>query len=223
MTEEVREKLDAVREAVIHGKTKVVKDLTSACLDAGATPGAILNEALIPGMARVGERFGCGEIFVPEMLIAARAMYASLDVLKPLMNATQMEPRGTVLIGTVKGDLHDIGKNLVRMMVEGAGYTVVDLGADVAPSAFIEAVHKHRPQVLGLSALLTTTMAQMRTTLRALDEAGLRARTKVMVGGAPVTQRYADEIGADGYGADANSAVRMVNQWCSEPQKVSAP
>src|SRR5512133_843042 len=128
MTEAVQEKLDAVREAVINGKTKIVRDLTSACLDAGATPELVLNEALIPGMARVGERFGCGEIFVPEMLIAAKARYASLDVLKPLMNAGQMESRGTVLIGTVKGDLHDIGKNLVKMMVEGGGYTVVDLG-----------------------------------------------------------------------------------------------
>lgn len=214
MTEAVQESLDAVRQAVIDGKTRVVKDLTSACLDAGATPEMILNEALIPGMATVGDRFGLGEIFVPEMLIAAKAMYASLDVLKPLMNAAQMQSRGTVLIGTVKGDLHDIGKNLVRMMVEGAGYTVVDLGVDVATAGFVDAVQQHRPQVLGLSALLTTTMAQMRAVLKALDEAGLRNDLKVMVGGAPVTQRYADDIGADGYGADANSAVRLVNQWC---------
>jgi 5-methyltetrahydrofolate--homocysteine methyltransferase len=171
-------------------------------------PQEVLNEALIAAMAEVGDRFEKREFFVPEMLIAARAMKAGVSVLKPHLGQEAMGAAGTVVIGTVSGDLHDIGKNLVIMMLEGAGFQVTDLGVDVQAEAFVKAIREHSPHFVGMSALLTTTMLSMRSTMEAIEKAGLRGGVKVMVGGAPVTQRFADEIGADIYGQDANSAVR---------------
>jgi 5-methyltetrahydrofolate--homocysteine methyltransferase len=163
-------------------------------------------------MNEVGRRFKNNEFYVPEVLIAARAMHAAMDVLKPLLAASDVQPVGTVVIGTVKGDLHDIGKNLVAMMLEGGGFNVIDLGVDVSPEKFLQAVREHKPNIVGLSALLTTTMPAMKTTIEALKEAGVRDQVKVIIGGAPVTQRFADEIGADGYAPDAASAVDVARQ-----------
>jgi len=166
----------------------------------------VLNEGLIKGMNVVGERFKNNEFYVPEVLIAARAMHAGMDILKPALADSGVQPIGKILLGTVKGDLHDIGKNLVAMMLEGAGFEVVDLGIDVPPEKFVEAV-KEGGDVIAMSALLTTTMTAMKTTLEALEEAGVRDKIKAIIGGAPVTQNYADEIGADGYARDAASAA----------------
>ena len=198
--------LSALAENLINGKAAEVKELTQKALDESVSPGDVLNEGLIKGMAVVGERFKNNEFYVPEVLIAARAMHAGMDILKPALAASGVEPIGRVLLGTVKGDLHDIGKNLVAMMLEGAGFEVVDLGIDVAPEKFVEAV-KEGGDVIAMSALLTTTMTAMKTTVDALEEAGVRNDIKVMIGGAPVTQNYADEIGADGYARDAASAA----------------
>jgi 5-methyltetrahydrofolate--homocysteine methyltransferase len=170
----------------------------------------ILNEGLIPAMGEVGCRFEAGEYYLPEMLVSAQAMKASLNLLRPLLVERKVEPMGRVVVGTVQGDLHDIGKNLVSMMLEGAGFEVVDLGVDVPPGKFVEAARG--AQVIGLSALLTTTMPTMGRVIPALKEAGVRDQVKVIVGGAPVTQAFADQIGADGYGPDASSAVRKVKE-----------
>jgi 5-methyltetrahydrofolate--homocysteine methyltransferase len=167
----------------------------------------VLNEGLIAGMDRVGADFRDGELFVPEVLIAARAMHAAMDILRPLLAQGDVASAGKVAIGTVSGDLHDIGKNLVGMMLEGAGFTIIDLGVDVSPDKFIAAIQSDRPNIIAMSALLTTTMPGMTRTIEALGEAGLRGQVKVMVGGAPVTKAFADEIGADGYAPDAASAV----------------
>lgn len=199
--------LEELSQALINGNAPKTRELTQKAIDEGMAPGKVLNEGLIVGMNEVGRRFKNNEFYVPEVLIAARAMHAAMDALKPLLSEAEATSAGTVLIGTVKGDLHDIGKNLVAMMLEGAGFNVVDLGVDVSPEKFLEAVRDHKPKVVGLSALLTTTMPAMRTTIEALKEAGVRDSVKVMIGGAPVTQRYADEIGADGYAPDAASAV----------------
>jgi 5-methyltetrahydrofolate--homocysteine methyltransferase len=184
-----------------------VSEGVQGALEAEQDPGEILNQGMISAMAEVGRRFEAQEMFVPEMLIAARAMKAGMAILKPYLLEADIEPVGRVVLATVKGDLHDIGKNLVGMMLEGAGFEVVDLGVDVAPEGFVEAVQEHRPDFVGMSALLTTTMPSMGTTVEALEEAGLREQVKVMVGGAPVTQQFAEEIGADIYAPDASSAA----------------
>ena len=199
--------LKELAEAIINGNRDKSRALTEQALAGKVDPGKIINEGLIAGMSVVGAKFKANEFYVPEVLIAARAMHASLDLLRPLIAERGIEPVGRVAIGTVKGDLHDIGKNLVAMMLEGAGYEVNDLGVDVKPEVFIEAVKDKKAQVIALSALLTTTMPAMADTIKALEQAGVRSKVKVMIGGAPVTQSYADEIKADGYAPDAASAV----------------
>jgi 5-methyltetrahydrofolate--homocysteine methyltransferase len=187
-----------------------VDELVLGLLEAKTDPQVILDDGLIAAMAEVGNRFECGEFYVPEMLVAARAMQSGLQILKPLLVEQGIKSGGKIVIGTVKGDLHDIGKNLVAMMLEGAGFEIIDLGTDVSPEKFVEAVKKHNPDLIGMSALLTTTMVNMQATVTALKEAGLRDGVKVLVGGAPVTQEYANQIGADGFGADASRAVSLV-------------
>ncbi len=201
-----QEILQGIYENVIAGQAPKVKAGVEEALSAGIGVGEILNKGLIAAMTEVGDRFERNEFYVPEMLIAARAMQAGLSLLKPLLVDAGVEPIGKVAIGTVKGDLHDIGKNLVAMMMEGAGFEIEDLGVDVAPDKFVEAV-KGGANVVAMSALLTTTMTNMKMTVDALADAGLRERVKVMVGGAPVTPDYAAQVGADGYAADASSAV----------------
>ncbi len=192
-------------QAIIAGKRKEVPELVQQCLDAGESAKSIVENRLVPGMAVVGEKFKRNEIFVPEMLIAARAMKEALKILEPQLVAAGVKPEHTAVIGTVEGDLHDIGKNLVAAMLEGGGFEVIDLGVNVPPAKFVEAVRQHKPKLLGLSALLTTTMPAMRDTAKAVREAGLPV--KIVVGGAPITQEFAREIGADGYATDAGSAV----------------
>jgi len=199
--------LKDLAEAIINGNRDRARQVTEEALAQDVPPEQIISQGLIAGMSVVGEKFKHNEFYVPEVLIAARAMHASLDLLRPLIAERGIEPVGRVAIGTVKGDLHDIGKNLVAMMLEGAGYEVNDLGVDVAPQQFIDAVKDQRAQIIALSALLTTTMPGMAETIKALKEAGVRDQVKVMIGGAPVTQSYADEITADGYAPDAASAV----------------
>ncbi|MBN1202770.1 MAG: corrinoid protein [Anaerolineae bacterium] len=199
--------IEEIRQAVIDGQAKDAVSKVEQALEEGIAADTILHNALIDAMREVGELFEQGEFFVPEMLIAARAMKGALELLKPLLVDQGVEPLGRIAIGTVKGDLHDIGKSLVAMMLEGGGFEVVDLGVDVAPEQFIEAT-KNGAQIVAMSALLTTTMPNMKATIEALEAAGLRDQVQVMVGGAPVTQAYADDIGADGYSPDASSAVR---------------
>ncbi|MCB9452833.1 MAG: corrinoid protein [Anaerolineaceae bacterium] len=199
--------LDTIREHVTEGNIKAVPAAVQQALDEGFKADVILNEALIPAMRHVGELFEEGEYFVPEMLMAARAMQAGLVILKPLLAEIGAEPIGKVAIGTVKGDLHDIGKSLVAMMMEGAGFAIMDMGVDVPPEKFVEAVH-NGAQIIAMSALLTTTMPNMGVTIKAIEEAGLRDKVKIMVGGAPVTQAYADQIGADAFSTDASAAAR---------------
>jgi 5-methyltetrahydrofolate--homocysteine methyltransferase len=175
-------------------------------------PGDILAGGLISGMDEVGRDFKAGDLFVPEVLIAARAMHSGMNVLRPLLAEGDVPSAGRYVIGTVKGDLHDIGKNLVKMMLEGAGFETIDLGTDVEPNAFVEAVREHQPNLVGMSALLTTTMTQMKATVEALDEAGLRDSVKIMIGGAPVTAAFAEQIGADAYAPDAASAVDVARE-----------
>ncbi len=203
--------LEQIMENLIKGKAPVVQELVQKALDEGLQPGDILNGGLVKGMAIIGERFKKNEVYVPEVLIAARAMNSGMKVLKPKLVEAGVEPKGTVAVGTVKGDLHDIGKNLVCMMLEGAGFKVVDLGVNVESAKFVGAVQESGAQLIGMSALLTTTMGTMKDTIDAIKEAGLGGKVKVMIGGAPVTQSFADEIGADGYGADAASAVDVAN------------
>jgi len=198
--------LSALAENLINGKAPAVKEMTQKAVDEGIAPSKILNEGLIKGMSVVGEKFKNNEFYVPEVLIAARAMHAGMDIIKPMLADSGVEPVGKVLLGTVKGDLHDIGKNLVAMMLEGAGFNVVDLGIDVPPEKFAEEAKKGA-DIIAMSALLTTTMTAMKTTIDALEEAGVKDKIKTLIGGAPVTQNYADEIGADGYARDAASAV----------------
>jgi 5-methyltetrahydrofolate--homocysteine methyltransferase len=204
--------LQVLADNLFKGKAKEVKELTESAVKEGVPVGKILNEGLIAGMSVVGAKFKNNEIYVPEVLIAARAMKSGMAVLKPLLAKAGVQPVGTVAIGTVKGDLHDIGKNLVAMMLEGAGFKVVDLGIDAAPEKFIAAVKEQHAQIIAMSALLTTTMVNMKSTLTAVAQAGLKKSVKTMIGGAPVTQRYCDEIGADGYAADAASAVDKAKQ-----------
>jgi 5-methyltetrahydrofolate--homocysteine methyltransferase len=186
-----------------------VKSLTEQGVADGMDPESLLYDALIPSLEEVGARFERGDFFVPEMLIAARAMQGALDILRPLLAETGAQTVGTYVMGTVKGDVHDIGKNLVNIMLEGAGFTVHDLGVNVAPEVFIDAINEHKPDIVGFSAFLTTTMPMFKANINALEKAGIRDDVIVMVGGAPVTQEYADKVGADGYAADASTAVRM--------------
>jgi 5-methyltetrahydrofolate--homocysteine methyltransferase len=204
--------LEKLREAVIEGDWKTAAAVTQAAIAAGAEPLAIVTGYLVPAMDEVGRRFECDEFFVPEMLLSARAMKASMEIVRPLLVATGAEPVGRVVIGTVKGDLHDIGKNLVASMLEGGGFEVIDLGTDVPPERFIEAAAANNANLVALSALLTVTMTWMKTTVDAFQTAGLRERVKIMVGGAPLTQQYADAIGADGYGESATSAVALARK-----------
>ncbi|HSN75454.1 MAG TPA: corrinoid protein [Anaerolineae bacterium] len=200
--------LDTIYDAVLDGDAKGAAAAVEAALAAGESPQAILNDACIPAMAEVGALFEEGEKFVPEMLISARAMAAAMTILRPLLVAAGVKNVGKVVLGTVHGDLHDIGKNLVGMMLEGAGFEVIDLGTDVPPQKFVAAVQEHRPDILGMSALLTTTTKSMPLTLAARAEAGVRDQVKVIIGGAPITDDFAKKIGADGFAADAGSAAR---------------
>ena len=201
--------LNDIYEGIIDGDKNLVKEKVDEAINTGIDINQILEEGLIKGMTEVGRLFEEGEFFVPEMLISARAMQAGMDLLKPFLLKADVKMKGKVVIGTVKGDLHDIGKNLVAMMLEGAAFEVVDLGTDVAPDKFVEAVESNRADLVAMSALLTTTMPSMKETIKALVSAGLRERVKIMVGGAPLTPEYATEIGADGYSADANQAVSL--------------
>jgi 5-methyltetrahydrofolate--homocysteine methyltransferase len=205
--------LSQISTAVIEGNLDDIVDLTEDALDEGLDAQEILNKGLMPGMDHVGVEFRAGNMFVPEVLRSARSMQASMDILKPLLAESGVKMIGKVLLGTVKGDLHDIGKNLVGMMCEGAGFEVKDLGRDIAPETFVQAIKEFEPDVLGMSALLTTTMRAMEHTIRAMEEAGVRDKVKVMVGGAPVTQSFADQIGADGYASNAASAAEMAKKF----------
>jgi len=205
--------LDRLQEALMAGRKADVESLLDQALAAGLPTRQILNEGLIAGMEKLGVQFKNNEVFIPEVLVAARAMNAGLAKLEPFLIKDKIEPKGTVVIGTVKGDLHDIGKNLVAMMLKGAGYKIVDLGADVAPERFIEAARSSGADVVALSALLTTTMIQMKAVIQAVQAAGIAA--PVIVGGAPLTQDYADQIGAKGYAPDAASAVDIVHRLVS--------
>lgn len=198
--------MEELTKMVAEGRDDLVPDKIRALLSQGAEAEQIMKQGLIPAMDQVGDLFSQGEIYLPEMLVAAQAMKAGLAVLEPLIKGSGMAPAGTAVMGTMQGDLHDIGKNLVIMSLEGAGFTVVDLGMDVSPQAFVDAVRTHRPQVLGMSALLSSTMNAMKATVLAIKEAGLRDGVSIMVGGAPVNQAFADEIGADFYGRDSVAA-----------------
>jgi 5-methyltetrahydrofolate--homocysteine methyltransferase len=203
---------EPLKQAIIDGSADTATALTQALLATGASPREILDEALLPGMEVVGQRMRDGDCFIPEVLLSARVMQACLDLLRPHMAADEEAGGGVVVIGTVEGDLHDIGKNLVGMLLQGAGFTVVNLGTGVTAADFVAAVREHAPRIVGMSALLTTTLPHMSETIAALKDAGLRDSVKVMVGGAPVTAAYADEIGADGYGANAGMAVERAKE-----------
>jgi len=208
----MEELMKEISAAIIEGQVDRVGELTRRAIQNGAAAKEVLADGLISGMDVVGRRFKAGDMFVPEVLLSAKAMHAGLDVLRPLLSESDRTSLGKVLIGTVKGDLHDIGKNLVAMMLEGAGFEVKDLGVDVEAGRFVEEAKAYRPDVLGMSALLTTTMPEMEGVLGALEEAGIRDDVKVIVGGAPVTQDFADKIKADGYAPDASAAVQLVRE-----------
>jgi len=199
---------DELYNAILEGQRDIAKAQVAQSLASGEDPGEILD-VMVSAMGEVGRLFEEGEYFVPEMLIAARAMKTGMEILQPKLVDADVQPLGTVVAGTVKGDLHDIGKNLVCMMLEGAGFQVVDLGSDVSPEAFVSAVETHQPDFIALSALLTTTMLNMQTTIDALSKASMRDKVKVLIGGAPITQAYAEKIGADGYAPDASRAVKL--------------
>ena len=204
--------LETIYEAILNGDAKKAEAEVRAALEAKMPAEEILHKACIPAMGEVGRLFEAGEKFVPEMLISARAMQAGMNLLRPHLAQEDVRSAGKVVIGTVAGDLHDIGKNLVGMMLKGTGFDVIDLGTDVSPQKFVDAVKANQPQMIGMSALLTTTMPSMKTTIEALTEAGLRDRVKVMIGGAPITQDFASEIGADGYAPDASSGARKAKE-----------
>ena len=208
--------LSNLYEAILNGDNTTSAEVTKAALAAGKDPGSLVTEYMIPAMDEVGRRFESEEYFVPDLLLSGRAMKAALDILRPLLAATGAQPAGRVVIGTVKGDLHDIGKNLVAAMLEGGGFEVTDLGTDVAPEKFVEAISTNHANLVCLSALLTVTMPAMRTTVEALKSAGVRDRVKVMIGGAPVTAQYAREIGADGYSENASAAVALARRLAVE-------
>jgi len=205
--------LEQISTAIIEGNLDDIVDLTQDALDEDLNAQDILDNGLMAGMDYVGVEFKAGNMFVPEVLRSAKAMQNAMDILKPLLAESGAKRTGRVLVGTVKGDLHDIGKNLVGMMCEGAGFEVTDLGKDIAPEGFVAAIKEYEPDVLGMSALLTTTMRAMGHTIKALEEAGVRDKVKVMIGGAPVTQAFADEIGADGYASNAASAADLAKKF----------
>ena len=210
MTQE--ELLRQLYDYTLVGNGPEVLDLTNAGLAMGLGPETLLYEALIPSLEEVGARFERGDFFVPEMLIAGKAMAGALEILRPLLAETGAQTIGKIVMGTVKGDVHDIGKNLVNIMFEGAGFEVIDLGVQVAPEKFLDAIREHRPDIVGFSAFLTTTMPMFKANINALEKAGMRDQVIVMVGGAPVTQEYADVVGADGYAADASAAVAAAKE-----------
>ncbi len=201
--------LQELHEAILNGDAKAAAALTQAALAQDVPAFELIQKAMVPAMAEVGRRFECQDYFVPELLLSARAMKAALALLRPLLAAAGTQPAGKVVIGTVKGDLHDIGKNLVAALLEGGGFEVIDLGVDVAPEQFVATVRDTNANIICLSALLTVTMLSMKTTIEALRAAGLRDRVKVLIGGAPVTRQFAEEIGADGYGENASAAVTL--------------
>jgi 5-methyltetrahydrofolate--homocysteine methyltransferase len=205
--------LEQISKAIIEGELDDIVDLTEDALDDDLSAQEILNDGLMAGMDYVGVEFKAGNMFVPEVLRSAKAMQNSMDILNPLLAESGVKRVGKVVLGTVKGDLHDIGKNLVGMMCEGAGFEVKDIGKDIAPEGFVEAVKEFNPDVVGMSALLTTTMRVMEHTIKALEEAGLRDKVKVMIGGAPVTQDFADQIGADGYASNAAAAADLAKEF----------
>lgn len=208
-------KLANIYQAILEGDMAGATEYVQGALDADIDAAAILHGGLIPAMEEVGRLFEEGEYFVPEMLISARAMQTCLGIIKPLLVDADVKPVGKVAIGTVKGDLHDIGKNLVAMMLEGGGFEITDLGTDVSPEKYIEAIQREEVDIVGMSALLTTTMPNMVTTINAISEAGLREKVKIIIGGAPVTADYADQIGADGFAPDASQAVSLAKKLVS--------
>jgi 5-methyltetrahydrofolate--homocysteine methyltransferase len=201
--------IQIIYREVVEGNQKAAKEAVQAAIDANIPADVILSNGMIAAMGEVGRLFEQGEYFVPEMLVSARSMQEGLNLLRPFLVAQGIEPIGRVVMGTVKGDLHDIGKNLVSMMLEGAGFEVIDLGTDTSPDKFIDAINQHQPQLLGMSAMLTTTMPNMRRVITALEAAGMRGKVRVMIGGAPVTENFAQQIGADGYAPDASRAVEL--------------
>ena len=204
--------LNKLFDAILKGDNKTAAAVTKEAIAENAQPMELITKYMIPAMSEVGRRFECEEYYVPELLLSARAMKGALELLRPLLAASGAQPLARVVIGTVKGDLHDIGKNLVSSMLEGGGFEVVDLGTDVTPDKFIQAIQEHKANIVALSALLTVTMPMMKSTIEALKQASLRDRVKVMVGGAPVTREYADSIGADGYSETATGAVNLARQ-----------
>jgi len=215
-----QELLAQLYDFTLVGNAPEVLELTNAGLEMGITPESLLFDALIPSLEEVGARFERGDFFVPEMLIAGRAMAGALERLRPLLAETGVESVGTFVMGTVKGDVHDIGKNLCNIMLEGAGFHVIDLGVQVSPEKFVAAVEEHQPDIVGFSAFLTTTMPMFKANINALEKAGLRDKVIVTVGGAPVTQEYADAVGADGYAADASTAVSRAKEFMQRLRSV---
>ena len=201
--------LSKITQTLMEGDGSMLVTLVTEALEQGRTASEILNDELIAGMDLIGEKMGNGEMFIPEVLMTAHAMSGAVEVLKPHLGEGESSSAGTIVIGTVKGDLHDIGKNLVVMMLESGGFKVIDLGVDVEPEVFVEAIKENEPDILGLSALLTTTMPMMKKTVESIDASGVRENLKIMIGGAPVNQEFADKIGADAYAPDAGSASRM--------------
>ena len=208
--------LETIKDMVVGGKYNDIEEQVQRAVDSGIDLNRLINDALISAMDIVGKRFAASEIYVPEMLVSAKTMKLGLDIIKPLLQSGEAENRGTIVMGTVKGDLHDIGKNLVTMMMEGAGFKIIDLGVDVKIENLIDTVKKEEVDIIGLSALLTTTMPEMRNVIEALTEAGLRDKVKVIVGGAPIDQGFADKIGADGFGADAVEAVQLARELVAD-------
>jgi 5-methyltetrahydrofolate--homocysteine methyltransferase len=204
--------LQALATALQRGDLTAACQLTEHLLQNSVPPQTILNDGLIAGMTVVGEQMRCGEMYLPEVLQSARVMLGAMDILKPHLVREGVEPVGRIVLGTVKGDMHDIGKNLVGIMLQGVGMEVIDIGLNTPPEKFVEAIHAHHPQLVGMSAMLTTTMLVMKKTIEAIEAAGLRSRIKIIIGGAPVTQRFANEIGADGYAKDAVTAVDKVKE-----------
>ncbi len=207
--------LSELSTLIIEGNFNDAPAKTEAALLEGLRAESILNEGLMPGMDYVGVEFKSGNMYIPEVLQSTKAMQSSMDIIRPLLAETGVEPAGKIIIGTVKGDLHDIGKNLVGMMCEGSGFEIIDLGKNIEPDAFVAAVEEHKPNILGMSALLTTTIGSMELAINALEEAGIRSTVKIMIGGAPVTQEFADKIGADGYASNAASAVDLAKRFSS--------
>lgn len=204
--------LDNIADAIIEGDAAKVASLTKQALDSGVEPLDVINNGLVAGMSVVGEKFKTGEMFLPEVIFAGDALYAGVDLVRPLLTDGQMPSKGTAVIGTIKGDLHDIGKNLVGMMMESNGFKVINLGADVSPEAFVQAAKENDANIIGCSAMLTTTMIFMSDVIKLLEEAGLREKVKVMIGGAPLSPEFADKIGADAYAPDSTTAVELASE-----------